>query len=273
MEDDGTAEEILIARLAADDTRAARELAELRCARAIPVLAERAVWSASAAMRDVAYWALAELSVDRSLPAVLDRLRDGDVDARLQAVFDLGERYGREGQGALEAAVFTDPDPVVRSAALDTLFARLDLLMDAEPFHSVLDFVRRRALSPLPSVRAGAEAELRELIDRWTAGGARRELGLAWRADGEEGPLRDFVHSLYDESHFDYARLSGLTGQERKWVEDVLLSELHHDPEAVHAVAFLGIRRAIQPLRELLPIAENVPVTDIQIALRRLDAH
>jgi hypothetical protein len=51
------------------------------------------------AERDVAFWALAELSVDHSLPALLDRLRAGDVDARLQA-------------------------------ALDTLFAHLGLLLD-----------------------------------------------------------------------------------------------------------------------------------------------
>jgi hypothetical protein len=174
----------------------------------------------------------------------------------------------------VETAAFTDPELVVRSAALDTLFARLDLLLDAEPFHSMLDFVRRRALSPLPSVRAEAETELRELLDRWTGGQSRQQLGLTWRADSEEGPLWDFVRSVYGESpaagRFDYARLAGLTGWERKWIEDVLLSELHHEPDAVEAVALLGIRRAVQPLRELLPITEYVPVADIEIALRQL---
>lgn len=282
LEDDErvVAEDILMARLAEDDGRAAKALADIRCTRAVPVLAERAMWSPSATMRDVAVWAIAELSVDRGVSALLDRLRDGDVDARLQAVFDLGERRDLEGRGALEVAAFTDPEPVVRGAALDTLFARLDLLLDAEPFHSMLDFVRRRALSPLPSVRAEAETELRELLDRWTAGQSRRQLGLTWRADSEEGPLRDFVRHVYGDSpaadmrqagrRFDYARLAGLTGRERKWVEDVLLSELHHDPDVVRAVALLGVRRAVQPLRELLPVTENVPVADIETALRQL---
>jgi hypothetical protein len=134
----------------------------------------------------------------------------------------------------------------------------------------MLDVIRRRVLSPLPSVRAEAETELRELLDRWMARRIRRELGLSWRADNEEGPLGDFVRSIYGESHFDYARLAGLTGRDRKWVEDVLLSELHHDPKAVQAVALLGVRRAVQPLRELLPITENVPVADIETALRKL---
>jgi HEAT repeat protein len=142
------------------------------------------MWSSSATMRDVAAWAIAE----RSLPALLDRLRDGDVDARLQVVFDLGEHRDLEVRDAVETAAFTDPELVVRSAALNTLFARL----------------------------------------------------------------------------------AGLTGWERKWIEDVLLSELHHDPDAVEAVALLGIRRAVQPLRELLPTTEYVPVADIEIALRQL---
>lgn len=263
-------EDALIARLADDDEQAAKALADMGCTRAVPALAERAMWSPSASMREVAVWAAAELSVDRSLPALLDRLRDGDVDTRLRAVADLGRQHDRD---ALKTVAFTDPAPAVREAALDTLFARLDLLLDAEPFHTVLDVVRRRVLSPLPSVRAEAETELRELLDRWAAGASRRQLRLSWRADGEEGPLRDFVRTVYDGQatrHFDYARLAELTGGERKWLEDVLLSELHHDPEAVRAVALLGIRRAIQPLRELLPITEHVPAEDIETALHWL---
>jgi HEAT repeat protein len=266
------AEDILITRLAVDDRRAARALADIRCLRAVPALAERAMWSPSAPMREIAVWAMTELGVDRGLPALLGRLRDGDVDARLQAVVDLGGHRDRESQNALETAAFTDPEPVVRGAALDTLFARLDLLMDAEPFHSMLDFVRRRVLSPLPSVRAEAEVELRELFAKWAAGRPRRELGLVWRADSEEGPLGDFVRGIYGESQFDYTLLAGLSDQDRKWVEDVLLSELHHDPDAVRAVAILGIRRAVQPLRELLPVTEHVPAADIELALRQLGA-
>jgi len=266
------AEDILITRLAEDDGRAARALADIRCVRAVPALAERAMWSPSATMREVAVWAIAELNVDRSVPRLLDRLREGDVDARLQAVFDLGGHRDPESQDALETAAFTDPEPLVRGAALDTVFARLDLLMDAEPFHSMLDLVRRRLLSPLPSVRAEAETELRELLVKWAAGRPRRELGLVWRADSEEGPLRDFVRGVYGESQFDYTLLTGLSDRDHKWVEDVLLSELHHDPEAVRAVAILGIRRAVQPLRELLPVTEHVPAADIELALRQLDA-
>jgi hypothetical protein len=291
------AENILIGKLAEDDGRAATALADIGCTRAIPALAERAASAPSQTMRDHAAWAIAELSTDRSLPALLDQLRNGDVDARLQAVFDLSDHLDPQAEDAEEAAAFTDPEPVVRSAALDALFARRDLLLDAESFRSMLDFIHRRALSPLPSVRAEAEAELRELFARWAAGQSRRQLGLAWRADRKDGPLKDFVRSVFGESpveesrryqqlkesgasmadmrqppqRFDYARLAGLTGRERKWIEDVLLSRLDHDPDAVQALALLGIQRAIQPLRELLPITENVPAANIETALRQLE--
>src|SRR4051794_4499379 len=56
------AEDILIAKLAQDDGRAAKALADIRCTRAVPALAERAMWSPTAAMRDIAAWAVAELS-------------------------------------------------------------------------------------------------------------------------------------------------------------------------------------------------------------------
>jgi hypothetical protein len=151
-------------------------------------------------------------------------------------------------------------------------------------------------LSPLLSVRAEAETELRELLARWAAGDSRRQLGLAWRADRKAGPLKDFVRAVFgggpaEESRryqelkasgvppqdwprhlreFDYARLAGLTGRERTWLEDVLLSRLHHDPDAVRAVALLGVRRAIEPLRELLPVTRTVPATDVEAALRQL---
>jgi HEAT repeat protein len=247
-------------------------------------------------MRDFAAQAIAELSADRSLPALLGRLRDGDANTRLQAVFDLGDHTGPQAEEAVETAAFTEQEPVVRAAALDALFARRGLLLDAESFRSRLDFIRRRVLSPLPSVRVEAEAELRELLARLAAGDSRRQLGLAWRADRKAGPLKDFVRAVFGGSpaeeslryqelkasgvpaqdwprhcrEFNYARLTGLTGRERTWLEDVLLSQLDQEPDAVRAVALLGVQRAIQPLRELLPITQTVPAADVEAALRQL---
>src|SRR5262245_44631950 len=85
----GLAEEMLIAKLGEDDIRAVRPLVEMRSTRAIPALAERAASSPWQRMRDAAEWGVAELRVDRSLPALLERLRDNDVGVRQQAVFDL----------------------------------------------------------------------------------------------------------------------------------------------------------------------------------------
>lgn len=296
--DDGErviAEDLLIDKLAEDDLRAVRPLVELRCARAVPALRERVATSPSARMRDLATWAVAELAVDRGLPAIVERLRTGDVDARLDAVSDLYDHDDPRAEQVLDTAAFTDPAGVVRNAALDMLFARRDILLDAESFRSTLDFVRRRMLSPLPAVRAEAEAELRHLFMRLAAGESRDQLGLTWRADREEGPLREFVLSKFGDDAvtegrryaewkasgrdiselrvtrppFDIRQLAGLRGWERKWVEDVLLSELHDGPGPVHAVAVLDVRRAIQPLRELRATTEHP--RDVENALRQLD--
>jgi HEAT repeat protein len=291
------AEDMLIAKLAEDDQRSIRPLVEIRCTRAIPAMAERAASSPYQWMRDLAEWGMAELRVDRGLPAVLERLRDDDVEVRLQAVFDLRAHVDLEAEQAEEMAAFTDPDPLIRSAALDALFGRRSLILDAESFRGNLDFVRRRMLSPLPSVRAEAEDELRDLLTLLAAGLTRQQLWLDWRADQEEGPLKEFVLAVFGmtpmaesrrylelkaaggdmtqlrptRQSFDYARLAGLAGRERKWVEDVLLSMLDDDVESVRAVGLLGVRRAIQPLRELLPITEKVPVAEIEAALRQLE--
>jgi hypothetical protein len=292
------AEDMLIAKLAEDDVRAVQPLVDILCTRAVPALAERAESSRSERMRNAATWGVAELGVDRSLPALLDRLGDSDVGVRQQVVFDLGDDPDPRAEEALENTAFTDSAGVVRSSALTKLFARRGFLLDQESFRSMLDFVERRALSPLPSVRAEAEAELRDLFARQAAGQSREQMGLDWRADREEGPLKDFVLAKFGDTPVaesrryqeliesgvppeqwdrpvrppvDYAALSELTGRERKWLEDVVLSRLHDDPEAVSEAVLIGVRRAIRPLRELLPITENVPVEEIEAALRQLE--
>jgi hypothetical protein len=290
------AADLLMDKLAEDDLRAVQPLVEIRCTRAIPAFAERAASSPSPTMRNRAAWAIEELSTDRGLPALVERLRGGDLDTRLQAVFDLNDLDDPAADRAAETAAFTDPDPLIRNAALDVLLAKRGLFLDDEPFRSMLDFVRRRMLSPLPTVRAEAEAELRHLLARWAAGESREQLGLARRADQEEGTLKEFVLSKFGDTPVEesrryqewqtsgadiselrrprppvhLARLAGLTGWERKWLEDVLLSELHREREAVAAVAQLGVRRAVQPLRELLTIDSEVPVADVENALRHL---
>src|SRR5262245_52217580 len=160
----GLAEDMLIAKLAEDDVRAVQPLVEMRLTGAIPALTERAASSPSPRMRDLAERAVAELRVDRGLPALLARLHDDDGEVRQQAVFDLAAHTDPAAEEAVEWVAFHDPEGVVRNSAMTGLFARRGLILDAESFRGVLDFVNRRALSPLPSVRAEAEAELRELL-------------------------------------------------------------------------------------------------------------
>lgn len=71
----------------------------------------------------------------------------------------------------------------------------------------------------------------------------------------------------------DYALdgLAELTGRERLLVDNLLLLYLHLDPGAARAATRLGVRRAIERLRELLSSADEEAVAaDARSALRVL---
>lgn len=260
-------EDILMAKLAEDDGRAASALAEIRCTRAIPALEQRLAVTSFPMVRESITAALRELRTER------DSLHGGAVRARLERVWNLAGDARPSAQAALETAAFTELSGIVQSAALDALLARRELILYDVPYRSVLRYVTSRACSSLPSVRTEALGELRQLFDRLAAGETPEQLGLTWSADRGSPPLRDFV-SYLDGSHprvrYPYEELAGLAGQERRWVEDVLLSQLPSSIEDVRAVALLGIRRAVEPLRELIPIAEYLPVGEIEAALDQL---
>jgi HEAT repeat protein len=266
------AEDILIARLATGDGRAATALADGYCLRAIPALIEATTDAAAPVMRVFAARALLRMDSDAGRESLARMLRDhegSDFD-RGSAARLLAEFPDPDVDLLLEVAS-TDPDGLVRSQATTALFEVVGL----EDHHSgeVLLSVAGRLLSSLTTVRAEALAELRAVLAAWKAGATAEDLGLTWQADREHKPLGRLIDDI-DSTRTDF-RLDGLrelTGRERILVDNLVLLRLHADRRAVRAAGRLGVRRAIEPLRELLGSAKGHAREEILSVLDSLTA-
>jgi HEAT repeat protein len=266
------AEDILIGKLAKNDGRAAAALAEAGCVRAIPALIDSANTSSSPSMRVYAAAALLKLGDHSGWAALVDVLRThaGITSDRTVAVRSLAEFPDPDKEFLLETA-FTDPDSIVRSAAVAALLTAHGLGDADLQRGEVLRCVAGRVLSTLPSVRVEALAELHDIVARWEAGATAAELGLTWHSDDEPEPLRGFLDSIGDDEDYPVDGLGALTGRERALVENLLLIRLDKDdPYAVRAAGRLGVRRAVEPLRELLESADSDMREEILAALRTL---
>jgi hypothetical protein len=134
-------------------------------------------------------------------------------------------------------------------------------------------------MDEIPHVRAtfdlvGAErieamAEPREIIARWEAGETAEDLGLTWHCDNK-AVLR--LSESIDSGKADLSTrgLEALTGRERTLVENLVLLRLHTDRRAIWAAGALGVRRAVEPLRELLGTAEGHAQAEIESVLATL---
>lgn len=266
------AEDILIAMLATNDGRAATALADADCYRAIPALVEATSERAAPTMRVAAARALLRLYDYSGLPAMVRLLRthegngfDRGAAARLLTEFPEPDRE------ILLDVASTDPDPTARSEATHAVLTMVGLDDDEVLWGEVLMSVSGRLLSSLSTVRAGALAELREILARWDAGETAEDLGLTWRADMIDQPLRRFADSI-DSGKADFSTdgLDALTGRERTLVENLVLLRLHADRRAVRAAGRLGVHRAVEPLRELLGSSEGHARAEIESVLDSL---
>jgi hypothetical protein len=255
------AEDILIAKLATGDGRAANALAEAGCLRAIPALVEATAEGAPPATRVIAARALLQLDDLSGRPAMIRLLRthagtgyDRGAAARLLAEFPDPDRE------VLYEVMAADPDPTARSEATDAVL-----------WGEVLRSATGRLLSSLTTVRTEALAELREIVARWEAGETAEDLGLTWRCDHRAvGRFIDSIDSA--EPELRTPGLETLTGRERTLVENLVLLRLHADRRAVRAAGTLDVRRAVGPLRELLATAEGsarVEIEDVLASLTR----
>ncbi|WP_329044961.1 HEAT repeat domain-containing protein [Amycolatopsis sp. NBC_01488] len=267
-EERAEAEDILIAKLATGDGRAAAALADAGCFRAIPALVEATSEAAPPATRVAAARALLQLDDLSGEPAMVRLLRthagsgyDRGAAVRLLAEFPAPDRE------LLYEVLAADPDPTARSEATDALLTLVGLDDDELRWGDVLKSVSGRLLSSLTTVQAEAMAELREIVTRWEAGEPSED--LAWRCDSEA--VRRFVDSI-DSAEPDLRTpgLETLTGRERTLVENLVLLRLHADRRAVRAAGTLGVHRAVEPLRELLATAEGPARTEIEAVLATL---
>ena len=270
------AEDTLIGKLGTDDGRLAGALAEVGCTRAIPALAERASASASPAMRVAAARALLALGDDSGRAALADLLRTGAGDRhdRAAAITLLAE-FPDPDLDLLWDTAAADPHDSARSSATAALISLHGLAEYNTSYRDVLGGIHARMFSPLRSVREDAMTDLRTVVARTAAGDTPRQLGLTWQADDQTEPVRTFIDSIHNH-HPPWAQsyaidgLAALPGPGPRWVEDMLLGLLHRDPRAAHAAATLHLRRAIEPLRELLRTAEGDIAAHATAALRQL---
>ncbi|HEX4813095.1 MAG TPA: hypothetical protein VFV66_10135 [Nonomuraea sp.] len=273
-EEKDEAEDILIAMLATDDGRAAAALAEVGCVRAVPALIEATTEAAAPVMRVCAARALLALGSDAGHAALVRMLRahEGSGIDRGAAVMLLTEFPDPDQELLLEVAS-TDPDMTARSEAVHALLTVVGLDGEETEQGELLLSIAGRLLSSLTAVRNEALAELRAILAAWAAGTTAEALGLTWRADPRNRPLRRFWDSL-DSTRADF-RVEGLpelTGRERTLVENLVLLRLHADRRAVRAAGRLGVHRAIEPLRELLGSATGHAREEIRSVLDTLTA-
>ncbi|SEF24445.1 HEAT repeat-containing protein [Amycolatopsis pretoriensis] len=262
------AEDILVAKLATGDGRAAAALADAGCFRAVPALVEATLEAVPAATRVAAARALLELGDLSGEPALVRLLRthagsgyDRGAAVRLLAEFPDPDRE------VLYEVLSADPDPTARSEAVDVLLTLVGLGDDEVLWGDVLKSVGGRLLSPLTTVQTEALAELRAIVARWEAGEPIED--LTWRCDSEA------VHRLVDEldsaePNLGTRGLATLTGRDRTLAENLVLLRLHADRRAVRAAGALGVRRAVEPLRELLGTAEGPARAEIESVLATL---
>jgi HEAT repeat protein len=264
------AEDILIAKLVTGDGRAATALADADCFRAIPALVEATSEGAPPATRVAAARALLQLDDLAGEPAMVRLLRthagsgyDRGAAARLLAEFPDPDRE------ILYEVMSADPDPTARSEATDALLTLVGLGGDEVLWGEVLKSASGRLLSSLTTVRTEAMTELRQIVARWEAGETAEDLGLTWRCDSKA--VRRFVDSI-DSAKPDLRthEPATLTGRERTLVENLVLLRLHADRRAVRAAGTLEVRRAVEPLRELLATAEGHARAEIEDVLATL---
>jgi hypothetical protein len=268
------AEDILIAKLLENDPRAAETLAEVECVRAVPALVQATSQQATPRIRVIAARALLRLNDTSGRQALVDILRahDGDHEVRRDAVELLARFPGPDTDFLLEVAC-TDPAGGVRSSAFDAVLTIHGLADERIRYGEVLFGIAGRLLSTLRTVRHEAHTELRTILTRWQAGATAEDLGLTWHVSERDEHVGRLVDSFEDDQpEWPVEGLRDRTGRERTLVENLVLLRLAEDQRAVRAARTLGVRRAAEPLRELLDTATGAARAEIESIIETLDA-
>jgi Leucine-rich repeat (LRR) protein/HEAT repeat protein len=267
-----TAEGVLISALSTNNPRAANALAEMNCVRAIPALVQATFERASSSMRVAAAEALLRLNSAAGEQALTDILRthDGDHYVRRDAVHLLARFPDPDTDFLLEVAC-TDPESDVRASAFDALLTAHGLADETTRYGEVLFSIAGRLLSTLPTIRHEAHTELRSVLTRWEAGATAEELDLAWHISERDEAFGQLVGCFEDDQpDWPIDGLRNRAGRERTLVENLVLLRLDQDRRAVRAAAALGVRRAVEPLRELLHTTTGPSRQEVEAVIEEL---
>jgi Leucine-rich repeat (LRR) protein len=268
------AEDVLISALSTNNPRAASALADLACVRAVPALVEATSERATPLMRVAAAKALLHLGNTAGGPALVDILRthDGDQEVRRDAA-NLLARFPHPDTDFLLEVACTDPDGGVRSSTFDAVLTAHGLADEGTRRGTVLSSIAGRLWSSLRAIRHEAHTELRMILRRWEAGATAEDLGLTWRwRIGERDEAVEQLVDCFEDDQPDWP-IDGLaerTGRERTLVENLVLLRLDKDHRAVRAAGVLGVRRAVQPLQELLDTTTGPRRTEIEAVIAAL---
>jgi hypothetical protein len=250
------AERLLLARLKGepDDDRIPGALEIVGSRDAVQPLRD-ALASASGRARLRLASALAKLAGDfDAVPIYRELLRTGrDDGTRAAAARALASAPRDQARQPLLDAL-GDPGFTARISAFDALLQLYALKPHRDPRHSRLRALGSRLLSDLPSVSGPAAAEVRDLVDALEAGRTPDELDLGAPPADQETALDAFFAVLHagPKIPFDLDALQRLQGAARRFVEDVLLAELHNREDRIRdALSALAPERAAQPLSEL----------------------
>jgi|SRR5579883_749983 len=274
-------EELLLQKLqkSPNDPRTARALAIIHSQRAIEPLKKllASYPFESEYGRVAAAEGLYRLTRDRSVIGAISGVLRKTVqwERRRDAARALQHVDAPEADEALHAAALDDPNEYVRQQAFVSLLAKHGVKPPFLWFTSRIGILWTLLTSSLRGVRAIAMEELEEILKQIDSGVSEEKLELARDADIKQPVLGRFFKSTTEggiggRGDVDYQAFDQLSGFERQWAEEILLLRLDKFPKFARALARIDDRRAIEPLRELLPRVGRDDSLEVAVALVKL---
>ena len=212
-------------------------------------------------------------------PVLVAALRGGDFTVRSEAARGLG-RSPLEPALPVLLDTLSDPNFGTRAVAFGALLEQLGLTRYRAFEHGRVKSIGARLLSKLRSVWGAAAEEMRAIAAALRSGRTAEELELDEPLTSKPEELEAVVSSFFgrraDERWRDRIDLDALTRLDdvgRRYIETVLLSELHNGDERIPAaLAVLGGEPALAAMREALSSARGSMRVELARALERIGA-
>lgn len=228
--------DLLVERVrTADDSLAARALAELGCRRALPDLTSLAQRLQGTGAAPTVHVAL--LRIDPSpvnLAHVMADAQRGERES-LHALADSGEPDARLGL----IAIMENKDASLRSLAFEGLVKAWGLQALRGDSLSPLNALETQLASNQAALRAVAVQRIRSIDGALSQGHSAAELGLPFDGSGDEAFQNLVSHSIRDDAPLP-AALHTATGHAREWLEALMAVRLDPDIRDPRAARLLG---------------------------------